>query len=240
MKNICILIILLVSQLNYAQFARISDADGFVNVRKEANAKSEISGKILNKEIVYLIDNEFSNSQWKYAFYESKSIKEVSGYIHSSRLKILSDFIEIDYLKTENDIAFFMDREEDIQIEIAVQSFNAKKSISKFSIKDGFYYAYKSKPIWGTDGNLPNSAYKFIKVKIKGKEFEVPQESLENLFQPTIIEKANDFKYIEINYDKNNDVLYISSLNSDGAGSYVVLFVFEKGNFKEIKTVIPY
>jgi len=87
---------------------------------------------------------------------------------------------------------------------------------------------------------LPNSSYKFVKLKVKGKETEVPQESLENLFQPTTIEKANHFKYIEINYDKSNDILYISSLNSDGAGSYVVLFVFEKGDFKEIKTVIPY
>lgn len=32
MKNIYIVIIFLVTQSNYAQFARVSDADGFVNV----------------------------------------------------------------------------------------------------------------------------------------------------------------------------------------------------------------
>lgn len=231
---------LLVTQLNYAQFARVNDADGFVNVRIEPNTKSKIAGKIVDSEIVYLTDDELSDTNWKYAYYESKSKKEVSGYIHSSRLKMLSDFVEIDYLKTEKSVAFFMNTDEKIQIEIGIQSFNAARSIDKFSKKDGFYYAYKNKTIWGTDGNLPNSSYKFIKVKISGIETEVPKESLENLFQPTIIEKLNDFKFIQINYDKGNDVLYISSLNSDGAGSYVVLFVFEKGNFKEFKTVIPY
>ena len=240
MKNIYIVIIFLVIQSNYAQFARVSDADGFVNVRKEGNAKSEIIDKILTNEIVYLVDENERDTNWKYAFYESKSMKEVSGYIHSSRLKMLSDFSEIHFVKTENNTAFFKNDKEKIEVEIAIQSFNSTKNISKFNKKDGFYFAYKNKPIWGTDGGLPNSSYKFVKLKVKGKETEVPQESLENLFQPTIIEKANDFKYIEINYDKSNDILYISSLNSDGAGSYVALFVFEKGNFKEIKTVIPY
>jgi len=86
-----------------------------------------------------------------------------------------------------------MNREKDIQIEIAVQSFKAKKSIDKFSKKDGFYYAYKSKPIWGTDGKLPNSAYKFIRVKIRDKEVEVPQKSLENLFQPNYYRESKRF-----------------------------------------------
>ena len=40
MKNIYIVIIFLVTQSNYAQFARVNDADGFVNVRKESNLPS--------------------------------------------------------------------------------------------------------------------------------------------------------------------------------------------------------
>lgn len=240
MKNICILIVLFLSQLNYGQFARVSDVDGFVNVRKEANIKNEITGKILTNEIVYLADENERDTNWKYAFYESKSMKGISGYIHSSRLKMLSDFSEIDFVKTENKTAFFKNDDKKIEVEIAIQSFNSTKNINKFSLKDGFYYAYKKKPMWGTDGGLPNTSYKFVKVKIRGKDVEVPQESLENLFQPTIIEKVSDFEYIEVNYDKSNDVLYISSLNSDGAGSYVVLFVFEKGTFKELKTIIPF
>ena len=240
MKNICILIVLFVSQFNYAQFARVNDSDGFVNVRKDATAKSEIVGKISDKEIVYLLMTEAPVNNWEYAVYEDKLKKDISGYIHSSRLKKLSDFMEVYYFKTANKTAFFKNDKEEIEVEIAVQPFNSRNNIDNFSKKDGFYYAYKNKPVWGTDGGLPNSSYKFIKVKIKGKDLEVPQESLENLFQPTIIEQANDFKYIEINYDKKMDVLYISSLNSDGAGSYVVLFFFEKGSFKEVKTVIPY
>ena len=240
MKKIIALILLLISHVNYAQFAIIKDTDGYVNVREKANAKGKIVGKVKNNDIVYLNPDEFSTNNWLYAYHENKSQDQITGYIHSSRLKSVSDFKKIEYQKTSNKTVFFKNDIEQIAIEIAVQPFNSNKNISKFSKKDGFYYAYKNKPIWGTDGGLPNTSYKFVKIKIRSKEVEVPQNELENLFQPTIIEKVSDFEYIEVNYDKENDILYISSLNSDGTGSYVVLFVFEKGNFKEIKTVIPY
>ena len=240
MKRIIVLILLLIPYFNYAQFAIIKDDDGYVNVRKQANNKAKVIGKIKNDDIVYLNPDEFSVNNWLYAYHENKSQDQITGYIHSSRLKLVSDFKKIEYQKSTNNTVFFKNDIERIEVEIAIQPFNSTKNSTKFSKKDGFYYAYKNKPIWGTDGGLPNTSYKFVKVKIKDEEVEVPQESLENLFQPTIIEKVSDFKYIEINYDKNDDVLYISSLNSDGAGSYVVLFVFEKGTFKELKTIIPF
>jgi len=240
MENIYIIIVSFLSQLSYGQFAIVHDVDGFVNVRKKANLKSEITGKVLHNEIVYLTDEDLTDTNWKYAFYETSSKEEITGYIHSSRLKILSDFLKIDFFKTEDNVVVFTDDNEKIKIEIAIQSFNSQKNINYFSSKDGYYYAYKNKTVWGTDGNLPDRSYKFVKVKIKGKHAQVPQSLLENLFQPASIQKTDDFTFIEINYDKKNDVLYISSLNSDGAGSYVVLFVFEKGHFKEIKTIIPY
>lgn len=240
MKRIIVLILLLIPYFNYAQFAIIKDTDGYVNVREKANAKAKIVGKIKDNDIVYLNPDEFSVSNWLYVFYENNAQDQITGYIHSSRLKLVSGFKKIEYQKSADNTVFFKNDIEKIEVEIAIQTFNSTKNSTKFSKKDGFYYAYKNKPIWGTDGGLPNSSYKFIKVKIKGKDLEVPQELLENLFQPTIIEQANDFKYIEINYDKKKDVLYISSLNSDGAGSYVVLFIFEKSTFKELKTIIPF
>lgn len=55
MKNIFLLVLLFLTQLSYAQFACINDVDGFVNVRKEANSKSKIIGKITDKELKTII-----------------------------------------------------------------------------------------------------------------------------------------------------------------------------------------
>jgi hypothetical protein len=48
---------------------------------------------------------------------------------------------------------------------------------------------------------------------------------LENLYE---ISLANT----KAHYDKANDILYIQSMNSDGAGSYEVIWKIEKGIYK--------
>ncbi|UUV21517.1 hypothetical protein [Paenimyroides aestuarii] len=243
MKKIIVFIFLFLAQVITAQFALIKDKDGIVNVREKADIKGGIVGTVATNELVYLTltDAITPNPNWEYVFYENLVNKEsVVGYIHRSRLQKIDDFLKINYFKTINNTVYFRNDIEKIEVEITIQSFNSIKQINKFKIKDGFYYAYKEKQIWGTDGGLPNSCYKSVKYKKGNQKAEVPQSELENLFQPTIIANSSDFEFIKVNYDKENDVLYISSLNSDGAGGYLVLFVFEKGNYKEIKPIIPF
>lgn len=223
-----------------AQFAYIQDADGFVNMREEANAESKIIGKIPSNQIVFLIENEPEIKGWVYSFYESATSKELSGYIHSSRLKLLSNFTLIPFVKNQKRTMFFENKEENIHVEISVETFDAKKNIKKFHQKNGFYNLFNNKKIWGTDGDLPNERYKQIKVIIENNTLEIPEKEIENLFQPTEIFDSSQDRYLQINYDTGKKTLYISSSNSDGAGSYAVLFVIEKGVFKEKKIVIPF
>ena len=53
------------------------------------------------------------------------------------------------------------------------------------------------------------------------KTIYLPKEALKNLFEPNSYSTS-------AHYDEANDILYIDSLNSDGAGSYEVLWIIEK------------
>lgn len=54
----------------------------------------------------------------------------------------------------------------------------------------------------------------------------LPKNALEGLYEPAL-------NNTQVNYDKQNDILYIQAMNSDGAGSYEVVWKIEKGTYKE-------
>lgn len=60
------------------------------------------------------------------------------------------------------------------------------------------------------------------------KTIELPKNSFDDLFEPSLYNT-------KINYDKKNNILYITSSNSDGAGGYEIVWVIEKGKYKERK-----
>jgi hypothetical protein len=54
----------------------------------------------------------------------------------------------------------------------------------------------------------------------------LPKAALQGLFEPAIYSA-------EVNYDIANDTFYIQTINSDGAGSYLVVWKVEKGVYKD-------
>ncbi|NDV95689.1 hypothetical protein D0T84_12300 [Dysgonomonas sp. 521] len=96
---------------------------------------------------------------------------------------------------------------------------------NKISRKDGFVYKINGKEIWGTDGEIPKREYKSISIRLGKKNIDFPQSALENLYNPNL-------ENTEANHDKDNDILYLQSTNSDGAGGYIVVWVIEKGQYK--------
>jgi hypothetical protein len=79
--------------------------------------------------------------------------------------------------------------------------------------------------IFGTDGNIPKREYKSIKIEIDKVKIELPKNALKNLFEPNLENST-------ANYDKINDILYISSMNSDGAGGYLIIWIIEKKSYR--------
>ena len=86
------------------------------------------------------------------------------------------------------------------------------------------------KEIWGTDGNIPKNQYGQITLTFGKEIIHLP---IDNLFEPNL-------DNIKVNIDSKNKTIYISTMNSDGAGGYVVLWIIENGIFKQQITTIPF
>lgn len=115
-----LLTILLLPNLSFCQeFAIIQDKDGFSNVRKEPNLKSEIAGTIKNDELIFVFDNE-ENKNW---FMVESS--KITGFVHKSRVNRLKSYSEITPSnQSENNIRF---KNNDFSIDIFSEKFDQKK-----------------------------------------------------------------------------------------------------------------
>lgn len=69
---------------------------------------------------------------------------------------------------------------------------------------------------------MPTTQYEKIKIKIGNKIIFLPKTALEGLYQPSIYSA-------EVNYDKTNNTIYLQTMNSDGAGSYCVIWKKKNG-----------
>ncbi|RXM51605.1 MULTISPECIES: SH3 domain-containing protein [unclassified Chryseobacterium] len=230
-KKIFLLTAFLSVQLSFAQFAKIVDKDGYVNLRESANAKSKIIGKIKSDEIVYGFGADETNKNWMNIYYDDKT----TGYISTSKLKLIESYEAIlPATKDENKVVF---KSGNIKIDVISEKFNYKENKKFFSssnyngqkIED----RYKNQQIWGTDGTVPQTHYKSITVQIGDKKVQIPNKEIENLFNV-----SNQFTACY--FDRKNDTIYLTMLNSDGAGAYVALFKIVKGVYKERILKIPF
>ncbi len=220
MKRIIYFFLILNFNLCFSQFGIINDLDGFVNVRNSAEKGNNISDKLENGFIVYCFEPE---GNWVNIDYK-KNGKDLNGYIYKDRVKYISSFENV-ALKSNLDGKVKMENG-NIKIEITETKFEKEKH------KLMFYKNNKTQldkidnlQIFGTDGNIPKREYKSIKIEIDKVKIELPKNALKNLFEPNLESST-------ANYDKINDILYISSMNSDGAGGYLIIWIIEKKSYK--------
>jgi len=83
-----------------------------------------------------------------------------------------------------------------------------------------------NKKYWGKDGGMPTTQFEKIVIKVGQKTISLPKYALMGLYEPSIYSA-------EVNYDKTSDTFYIQTSNSDGAGSYQVIWKVEKGLYKD-------
>lgn len=209
----------------FAQFAKIVDKDGFVNVRSGADAKSKIIGQIKSNEIVYIFNGD-DFDEWQIVDYATKNDRLLTGYVHHSRIKLLSTYEQIpSVFTTENEAEFTL---RNIDVKIKTADFDYEKNKQNFKTVQYEKHAvqqYKNQEVWGTDGTIPKTNYQSITIKIDGKTIEIPAKEMENLFNPNA-------ENSECYYDEKNKKLFIISMNADGAGSYEVLFTIENGKYR--------
>ena len=223
MKHLFILL-LLVSTNAFAQgpfgdYAVVKDKDGYVNIRAKESVKSKIVGTLPNNTLVYeFLDEEFNPSNW---------VHIDSGYVHKSRLKMISEFPSIGKGKEQGNSITIAGK--GISVTITTQKFDKTKH--KITKKKHKYYEeliIDGKRAQGTDTSfMPENHYKSIVVNINGKNVSIPKSAYDDLYQVWVYPYNN-----EVYYDKEDDVLYIFVRCGDGANAYKVCWQIVKGEYK--------
>ena len=223
MKHLFILFLLLTTnafaQGPFGDYAVVKDKDGYVNIRAKESVKSKIVGTLPNNTLVYeFLDEEFNPSNW---------VHIDSGYVHKSRLKMISEFPSIGKGKekeTENSITI---AEKGISVTISTQKFDKTKH--KITEKKHKYYEeliIDGKRAQGADF-IPENHYKSIVVNINGKNVSIPKSAYDDLYEVWVHPYNN-----KVYYDKEEDTIYIIAHNGSGANAYEVCWQIVKGEYK--------
>jgi len=214
--------LLLLSGSVSAQFAFVNSKPGFADVRESGSPSAKAVSRLSNGSILYAIDDEMKNG-WLPVDFETEG-KNHSGYIAAADVVPISKLKPVLYSYSNEHKTILKNAEISIVItETAFDKAKAKLSFSKANQR--YLEKINGKPYYGTDGEIPTRQYGFIDVAFGTNKVVIPTSALEGLYEPTL-ENTEAF------YDSKNDILYISSLNSDGAGGYCVLWIIEKRKYK--------
>ena len=203
-------------QISFGQVATIQDPDGWTNVRKSPDGKSEIIHRVYENEVFWYDYEETEQEQeWisiyipKNDYCLGKSERDyMVGFIHKSQLLPLENLQGY----TGNDFTF----------EYELSDFDSTNRI--IDKQDGKWItAIDGRPVWGTDGNFPKTQVDSIKVIIDGQEIEIHE-----VFYSDIFECDNG-----ITIYKNGDTYFAHQWNSDGAGAYEIVWVLDKNGLKQ-------
>lgn len=220
MKETFYFFLILSSNLCFSQFAIVHDADGYVNVRNTPKTGKNISEKLDNGFVVYAFEPQ---GNWINVDYK-KNGKELHGYIYKDKINYISDYKNIPMQSNLNGKVILADKA--IKIEITETQFiKANHKLKFLSNSPSILEKIDNLTIFGTDGNIPKREYRSITVEIENEKIAIPASALQNLYEPTL-------EYTAANYDEVNNILYLHSSNSDGAGGYEILWIVENNKFK--------
>ena len=224
MKGLLTILICILCHTTFGQFGIITDKDGFVNVRKSPTISNNIIDTLTNGQIVFCLEEE---GEWRPTDYHLNGQKFKSGYIHKSRVKLIDDFDKILYSKLTDSVVIF--KKDTIKLIATKTKFNPGKNKLQYHKGDAsknemsWLEKINGKEIWGTDGEAPKNQYGQILLPLGKNKIYLP---IETLFEPNL-------DYTTVNIEENNRSIYISAMNSDGAGGYAVLWIIENGKFKQ-------
>ena len=224
MKQLFILFLLLTTnafaQGPFGDYAVVKDKDGYVNIRAKESVKSKIVGTLPANTLVnvYFWEDEPTPPNW---------IAVDKGYVHKSRLKMISEFPSIGKGKEQGNSITIAGK--GISVTLTTQKFDKTKH--KITKKKHKYYEeliIDGKSTQGTDTSfIPENHYKSIVVNINGKNVSIPKSAYDDLYEVWVY-PYNNMVY----YDKEDDVLYIFVRCGDGANAYKVCWQIVKGEYK--------
>jgi len=221
MKFILIFIISIAPVFAFAQFAVIYDKDSICNIRSSAGKGDNIIDKLKNGHLVYCYPEKTS---WVSIDYTKKN-EEISGRVYKDRLIYISGYSKIPVLKKEDSRISL--KKDSITVVVTQQPFDkSKHTFTPYKEAADQVELIDNKKYWGKDGGIPTTEYRSIEVNIGKRKILLPATAFENLYEPSL---GNT----QVNYDSRNDIIYIRSMNGDGAGGYEVVWKIEHGIYRE-------
>ena len=220
-KSLFTLVVCFCSAFAFAQFGIVIDKDGYSNIRDSANLNEKIIDWLRNGHLVFGFETK---GNWINIGYAKKN-KDKMGWIYHDRIKLVTEYPSFrEKSQNENQIILVLDS---ITIIVSQQKFNrVKYKFSYYKDSPGNIEFINGKQYWGTDGEQPKREYGPIQILQGKKKIILPKRAVDNLFEPTL-------GSVVANYDEKNDILYIQSSNSDGAGYYEVIWKIERGVYKD-------
>ena len=205
--------------MSFGQIAVIKDDDGFTNVRKLPNIDSEIIYKLKDSE-VFSFQNNDKELDWVPIFISKNKFhlqcgedEYLKGYIHKTRLHPIEDLDEY--------------KGKTFSFNYNLKKFSLDNKICDF---DGEWLTgINGRKFYGTDGNIPKIEVAGIKAMMNGKIIKIPSILYEDIF-----ECNHSF---QIKKNKDNYIVY--QWNSDGAGAYLIVWVFGSDSLKQRLILIP-
>lgn len=221
MKKILWLIACCYSSQTYSQFAFVSDKDGKVNIRSTPDLSDNIEDSLENGHLVYCMEDRGS---WVNIDYIKNGALS-NGYVYKNRLVRVDNYEKIPVQRIEPARIIFL--KDSVHITISSKPFDRHEHKLFYSTEHPeILELVNGKLPFGTDGNIPRSAYHSIEIRTGNRSIQLPVSAYDDLFEPTL---GNT----NVHYDRKRDTLYLQSLNGDGAGGYFVIWRFVKGQYKD-------
>lgn len=221
MKKIVACILCSASVSAYAQFAIITDKDGYANIRTAAVLANNIEDSLTTGHLVYCLETK---GNWANIDY-TKNGAWSTGYVYRNRLVMVDNWEKIPKLDEQPHFIHF--GKDSVRVIIRSQPFvRAKNKIFYSQENPGIVELINGKLPFGIDGALPGTVYLSFDIQIGNRNILLPPTAYDDLFEPNL-------SNTKINYDRKKDILYLHTLNSDGAGGYFVIWRFEQGQYKD-------
>lgn len=208
---------------------------------KKKQTENVIIEKSIKKETLSKIELPIEEGNFKVNLFHPVTEIEYDTIVTKEFLEDdLYTFIEFNYPKfdskfTDNNsrIELFKDT---TKIVIKTSPFVKEGRELKFDTSHEFLKKIDGKEIYGTDGNIPSKQISEFFIVNDGNRVDINKLFYSDLFEPTLecYNENDDLYCYTVGYLNDEGEIILTMQNSDGAGSYMVIFLFDKNyNLKD-------
>jgi hypothetical protein len=154
----------------------------------------------------------------------------MEGYISRKEFTWLGNLpgIQATFVKDTVNEKEIIAQNDTVVLNVIQSHFDPSKHVVKSSEKNETYYGetIDNKEVYGTDGingQMPVWQVDKLKLTVKGKEIEIPDDAYRNLYDPHIED-------IVVSFDKRGNI-YIMMDGSDGGEAYGVVWIIKNGKY---------